>query len=254
MNGSVETEKQNGTVSGFPASEERYFLEGPRSRLREALFAIEIFSEFIRGFRMFHFVGPCVSVFGSARVKPGTSYYEAAHRIGAGIANLGFTVMTGGGPGIMEAANKGAKSVNGYSVGCNIKLPKEQCPNPFMDKYFSCDYFFIRKVLMFKYSYAFVIMPGGIGTMDEFFEALTLIQTRKILDFPVVLMGKSYWEPLMPLFSNMLETGMIDKNDLKYMLFTDSEEEALAHIKKYAIEKYRSKRVILFKRFSLLRE
>lgn len=238
----------------FPENEEKYFLEGPRSRLLELRFLFKILVEFIRGFRVLHFVGPCVSVFGSARTKPDTPFYDAAYKMGAGIAGLGFTVMTGGGPGIMEAANKGAYEANGFSVGCNIVLPKEQQPNGFMQKYFSCQYFFVRKVLMFKYSYAFVIMPGGIGTMDEFFEALTLIQTRKILDFPVILMGKSYWEPLMPLFHKMLEARMIDTNDLKYMLFTDSEEEALAHIQKYAIEKYRSKRTILFKKFSLLGE
>ncbi|SHN28659.1 TIGR00730 family Rossman fold protein [Chitinophaga sp. CF418] len=252
----INKQRQNKAFSspGFPANEENYFLEGPRSRLREFIFVLKIFFEFIRGFRVLHFVGPCVSVFGSARTKPGTPYYDAAYKMGTGIADLGFTVMTGGGPGIMEAANKGAYDAKGYSVGCNILLPKEQKPNPYMQKYFSCHYFFVRKVLMFKYSYAFVIMPGGIGTMDEFFEALTLIQTRKILDFPVILMGKSYWDPLMPLFHKMLEERMIDSKDLKYMLFTDSEEEALQHIATYAVEKYRSKRNILFKKFLLLAE
>lgn len=252
----MNKQEQQDTVSspGFPANEEKYFLEGPRSRLREFSFVLKIFREFIRGFRMLHFVGPCVSVFGSARTKPGTPYYDAAYKMGAGIARLGFTVMTGGGPGIMEAANKGAYEAKGYSVGCNILLPKEQHPNPYMQKYLNCHYFFVRKVLMFKYSYAFVIMPGGIGTMDEFFEALTLIQTRTILDFPVILMGKSYWEPLMPLFHKMLEERMIDSRDLKYMLFTDSHEEALEHIEKYAVEKYRSKRNILYKKFLLLGE
>lgn len=250
----INKQQQNSFSSSFPANEEKYFLEGPRSRLREFRFVLDILFEFIRGFRMLHFVGPCVSVFGSARTKPGTPCYDVARKMGAGIAGLGFTVMTGGGPGIMEAANRGAYEANGYSVGCNIVLPKEQRPNPYMQKYFNCQYFFVRKVLMFKYSYAFVIMPGGIGTMDEFFEALTLIQTRKILDFPVILMGKSYWEPLMPLFHKMLAERMIDRDELKYMLFTDSEEEALAHIRKYAVEKYRSKRNILFKKFALFRE
>lgn len=250
----INKEQQKRSNSSFPANEEKYFLEGPRSRLRELRFVFKILVEFVRGFRMFHFVGPCVSVFGSARTKPGTPYYDAACKMGAGIARLGFTVMTGGGPGLMEAANKGAYEANGYSVGCNIVLPREQRPNPYMQKYFNCRYFFVRKVLMFKYSYAFVIMPGGIGTMDEFFEALTLIQTRKILDFPVILMGKGYWEPLMPLFHKMLEERMINADDLKYMLFTDSEEEALAHIQTYAVEKYRSKRNILFKKFALFGE
>lgn len=247
-------EKQHDTITGTPEHEEKYFLEGPRSRLRELVFVIRIFIEFIKGFRILHFVGPCVSVFGSARIKPGSTFYNTASSMGAGIAGLGFTVMTGGGPGIMEAANKGAQSAGGYSVGCNIKLPGEQRPNLFMDKYFTCEYFFVRKVLMFKYSYAFVIMPGGIGTMDEFFEALTLIQTRKVLDFPVVLMGTAYWQPLMPLLDNMLTAGTIDKKDLKYILFTDSEEEALKHIDKYAREKYNSKRKMLYKKFRLLAE
>jgi uncharacterized protein (TIGR00730 family) len=185
----------------FPDDEEKYFLEGPRSRAREFFFSIRVLWEFIRGFRVLHFVGPCIAVFGSARVKPGTKYYDQAREMGAGICGSGFTVMTGGGPGIMEAANRGARESGGRSVGCNIKLPKEQAPNVYLDRYFSSRYFFIRKVLMFKYSYGFVIMPGGIGTMDEFFEALTLIQTHKIHDFPVVLMNKSYWEPVMPLFS-----------------------------------------------------
>lgn len=240
--------------SAFPGNEEKYFLEGPRSRFRELSFGFRILWEFIQGFRVFHFAGPCVSIFGSARVKPDNEYYHSAYRLGKGVSKLGFTVMTGGGPGIMEAANKGAYEANGYSVGCNIVLPKEQYPNTYVHKFFSCNYFFIRKVLMFKYSYAFIIMPGGIGTLDEFFEALTLIQTRKILDFPVVLMGKDYWEPLMPLFNKMIGEKMIDINDLKYMLFTDSEEEALEHIKKYAIEKYRTRRRILFKKSVILGE
>lgn len=254
MDATTLNQKQVSSDNGFHEHEEKYFLEGPRSRLRELLFVVKILLEFIRGFRILHFVGPCVSVFGSARTKSDSPLYKRATSMGAGIARLGFTVMTGGGAGIMEAANKGAQSAGGYSVGCNIKLPKEQQPNSFMDKYFTCEYFFVRKVLMFKYSYAFIIMPGGIGTMDEFFEALTLIQTRKILDFPIVLMGKQYWEPLMPLFNNMIEAGMIDKKDLRYMLFTDSEEEALAHINRFAREKYHSRRQLLYKKFRLLAE
>lgn len=240
--------------SSFPGNEEKYFLEGPRSRAREFFFSLRVLWEFIRGFRMLHFVGPCIAVFGSARVKPGTQYYEQAREMGTGIAGLGFTVMTGGGPGIMEAANRGAKEAGGRSVGCNIILPKEQAPNNYLDRCFSSSYFFIRKVLMFKYSYGFVIMPGGIGTMDEFFEALTLIQTHKIQDFPVVLMNKHYWEPVMPLFHKMLDEYMINPEDLKYMLFTDSTEEALKHISKFAVEKYHAKRKVIFKKYLLLGE
>lgn len=249
------TSKVNKTgQANFPGSEEKYFLEGPRSRARELFFSLRVLWEFIRGFRVLHFVGPCIAVFGSARVKPGAQYYEQARKMGAGIAGLGFTVMTGGGPGIMEAANRGAKEAGGRSVGCNIVLPREQAPNRYLDRSFNSRYFFVRKVLMFKYSYGFVIMPGGIGTMDEFFEALTLIQTRKIHDFPIVLMNKSYWEPVMPLFHKMLDEYMINPEDLKYMLFTDSTEEALKHISKFAVEKYRAKRSVIFKKSLLLGE
>lgn len=250
----VIEEKVSQSSKGFPEQEEKYFLEGPRSRTREFIFSVKVILEFIRGFRMLHFVGPCIAVFGSARVKPGSPYYESARKIGAGISKLGFTVMTGGGPGIMEAANRGAKENGGRSVGCNIHLPREQQPNPWLDKFFNCRYFFVRKVLMFKYSYGFVIMPGGIGTLDEFFEALTLIQTHKILSFPVVLINKDFWQPLMPLFHKMVEEYMIEPGDLKYILFTDSHEEALQHINQFAVEKYRIKRKKIFRKFILLGE
>lgn len=174
--------------------------------------------------------------------------------MGAGISKLGVTVMTGGGPGIMEAANRGAMEAGGRSVGCNILLPKEQQPNKYMNKHFNCRYFFVRKVLMFKYACGFVIMPGGIGTLDEFSEALTLIQTHKILNFPVILFGKDYWEPVMPLFQKMLEERMMEPEVLKYMLFTDSLDEALKHIKRFAILKYRIKRRKIFRKFLVLGE
>lgn len=236
------------------ADSEKIFLEGPRSRLLELWFSVRVLWEFLRGFRNLHFIGPCVAVFGSARTEEGSEYYENARKMGAGLAALGFTVMTGGGPGIMEAANRGAYENGGYSVGCNIELPEEQFPNPYMHKRFLCRYFFVRKVLMFKYSSAFVIMPGGIGTSDEFFEALTLIETRKILDFPIVLFGKEYWAPLMPLFQKMLAEQMIDERDMKYVLFTDSQEEALAHIRSIAMEKYWEQKKKYFKKITVLGE
>ncbi|HEY8920660.1 MAG TPA: TIGR00730 family Rossman fold protein [Chitinophaga sp.] len=241
-------------TDSFPANEEKYFLEGPRSRMHELLFAVKVLIEFIRGFRVFHFTGPCIAVFGSARVAPGSPHYETARELSAGITKLGFTVMTGGGPGIMEAANRGAQEAGGQSVGCNILLPREQQPNNYMSKHFDCRYFFVRKVLMFKYAYGFVIMPGGIGTLDEFFEALTLIQTHKILNFPVILFNKEYWEPVMPLFHRMVEENMIEPEVLKYVLFTDSNEEALQHIKKFSVLKYRFKREKTFRKFLLLGE
>ncbi|MBO9672564.1 MAG: TIGR00730 family Rossman fold protein [Sphingobacteriaceae bacterium] len=233
---------------------EKIFLEGPRSRIKELIFTIKIWIEFISGFRVLHFLGPCVAVFGSARVAEGSPYYESARKIGAGLASQGFTTITGGGPGIMEAANRGAKENLGQSVGCNIRLPKEQQPNPYLDKWFICKYFFVRKVLMFKYSDAFIIMPGGIGTLDEFFEALTLIQTKKIIDFPIILFGKDFWRPLQPLFNSMLGAKMISSEDLKLILFTDSVEETLGHIRKVALAKHAEKRRQTFKRIYILGE
>src|SRR6476661_3661458 len=176
--------------------EERSLLEGPRSRTAEFFRLLRILREFIRGFRALHFVGPCVSVFGSARFQENHRYYRMAQDAGAVIARLGFTTMTGGGPGIMEAANRGAKEAGGMSIGCNIILPKEQQPNRYLDHVVTFRYFFIRKLMLVKYSQAFVILPGGFGTLDEAFEAATLIQTAKIFDFPVVFAGIEYWQPL----------------------------------------------------------
>lgn len=222
---------------------ERYFLEGPKSRRADAMTVFRIFSEFIRGFRHLHFVGPCVTVFGSARFKEDHPYYHLAREVGAALSNLGFTVMTGGGPGIMEAANRGAKDAGGASIGCNIVLPFEQKPNPYLDKMVEFRYFFIRKVMLIKYSYAFIVMPGGVGTMDELFEALTLIQTRKILDFPVVLMGRAYYQPMLDYLEMMVRERTISEADLKLVMLTDSVEDAMAHIEKHAVEKFKLKRV-----------
>lgn len=234
--------------------DERYFLEGPRSRLIELFFVFRVMWEFIRGFRILHFVGPCIAVFGSARVKRESAHFEEARQMGEGIARLGFAVMTGGGPGIMEAASMGAREAGGKTVGCNIILPREQHPNKWLNIQYNCRYFFVRKVLMFKYSYGFVIMPGGIGTMDELFEALTLIQTGKIINFPIVLMNKSYWEPVTALLHKMLDEGMIDPADLQYILITDSTTEAIDHLREFAVKQYRRKRKMVFKKFRLLGE
>jgi len=211
--------------------EETRFLEGPRTRRHEFARAVRIFLECIRGFRALHFVGPCVTVFGSARFKEDHEYYIVARDMGARIARLGFTVMTGGGPGIMEAANRGAKDAGGASVGCNIVLPMEQEPNPYLDRFVEFRYFFIRKVMLVKYSYAFVVLPGGFGTLDELFESLTLIQTQKIQNFPIVLMGVEYWEPLVTFIRDRLITqGTISPEDMDLLKVTDSPEEAIAHI------------------------
>lgn len=218
---------------------ERRFLEGPRSRTRELSFSFKVLFEFIKGFRALHFVGPCVTVFGSARFKEDHEFYIKAREIGAGLSKLGFAVMTGGGPGIMEAANRGAFEANGKSIGCNIVLPHEQKENPYLHTWVDFRYFFVRKTLLIKYSYAFVIMPGGWGTMDEMFEALTLIQTGKINEFPVVLFGKEYWKNLIELIDDMVKYETISPAELKdYLLITDSVDEAMEHIRKHSIKKF----------------
>ncbi len=230
-----------------PDQEELKFLEGSHSRGFELLRAIRIFFECIKGFRALHFVGPCVTVFGSARFLESHHYYNTAKEIGTELAKQGFTVMTGGGPGLMEAANRGAKEAQGISIGCNIILPKEQKPNHYLDRWVEFRYFFVRKLMLAKYSYAFVIMPGGFGTLDEMFEIATLIQTGKIKNFPVILVGKNYWEKLYSFLEKTLSIeGMIDKQDLDIFKFCDSPKEVARIIRESAIKKfglkYRSRR------------
>jgi uncharacterized protein (TIGR00730 family) len=213
-------------------------LEGPRSRTGEFITLLTVLRDFLRGFRVLHFVGPCVTVFGSARTKPDHPHYALARRLGAAIVQLGFTVMTGGGPGIMEAANRGAREAGGRSVGCNIELPFEQDPNAYLDRCVHFRYFFVRKTLLIKYSYAFVILPGGFGTLDELFEALTLIQTRKIERFPVIVMGTEYWREALVFLHKMADAGMVSPGDLDLILATDSVEEAVAWIQEKGIKPF----------------
>jgi uncharacterized protein (TIGR00730 family) len=236
------------------STQESIFLEGPHSRRKELKFVFTVLKEFIYGFRKLHFIGPCVTVFGSARFGEDHPYYEEARRMGQEIAKLGFTVITGGGPGIMEAANRGAREAGGRSIGCNIVLPKEQKPNKYLDQWINIDYFFIRKILLTKYSYAFVVMPGGYGTLDEFFEAITLIQTGKSMKFPVVLMGKAYHEELFKYIQSMVTEKTISPEDAHLFLLTDSVSEAIAHINKYAIEGFGLKKGIRIKPFGILGE
>src|SRR5437868_8168391 len=226
-----------------PERADEIFLEGPRSRFAEFFTLLRVMRDFLRGFRTLHFVGPCVTVFGSARVPRDDPNYDLARKMGAAIARLGFTVMTGAGPGIMEAANRGAKEAGGRSVGCNIELPYEQAANAYLDRCVRMHYFFVRKALLIKYSYAFVVMPGGAGTLDELFNALTLIQTGKIKNFPVVIMGTDYWKELIDFIQKMARHHMIADADLQLIYATDSVEEAIAHIRTHAIEPFGLKRV-----------
>jgi uncharacterized protein (TIGR00730 family) len=193
----------------------------------------------MRGFRTLHFVGPCVTVFGSARFKDAHPYYDLGRVVGRELARAGFTVMTGGGPGVMEAANRGAKDVGGRSIGCNIVLPREQKPNPYLDRWITFRYFFVRKLMLVKYSYAFLGLPGGYGTLDEIFEVATLVQTGKIHDFPVALLGVEYWSPLVAfLRDTMVKTGTIDSADVDRLIVSDDPVEVVARIAKAVVPRF----------------
>ena len=216
---------------------DRGLLAGPGWRLVELRRLWRILGEFLRGFRVLHFAPPCVTVFGSARFPETHRYYALARDVGRLAAEAGFTMMTGGGPGIMEAANRGAREAGGRSVGCNIELPREQHPNPYLDFFLEFRYFFVRKVMLVKYSCGFVVLPGGFGTLDEVFETATLIQTGKIPDFPLILMGSDYWQDLFDLLEQkMIPEGTITREDVARLQLTDSAEEAMTRIEHYARE------------------
>lgn len=192
--------------------------------------ATVIFNELVRGFRVLFDLGPTVTVFGSARLDEDDPYYRLARLTGRKLAEAGFTVMTGGGPGIMEAANRGAKEGGGLSVGCNIELPHEQHPNPYLDRSLDFRYFFVRKMMLVKYSSGFIFMPGGFGTMDEVFETLTLMQTDKVTDFPCVAMGVDFWRPLMGFVEDsMLAKGTLSRGEIDVEL-TDDPDAAIEYI------------------------
>lgn len=208
-----------------PSQAERDFTDTDPWRI------FKIMGEFVEGFDGLARVTRGVSVFGSARIKPDTPYYEAAVETGRLLAKAGFAVITGGGPGIMEAANKGAYEAGGSSIGCNIELPFEQGANPYLTTSITFNYFFVRKVMFVKYAVAFIIFPGGFGTMDELFEALTLIQTRKIRNFPIILFGREYWRRLLDwIEETMLPAGIIAPQDLKLLFVSDSPQEAVETI------------------------
>ena len=211
---------------------EARFLSSQHSFAHELVRVLRISFEFIGGLWALRNIGPAVTVFGSARFSEGTPYYALARRMGQSLAEAGITVITGGGPGIMEAANRGAYEAGGKSIGCNIILPQEEGPNPYLDQVITFYYFFVRKVMLVKYSYAFIIMPGGLGTLDEMTEAMTLIQTGKLYDFPVILVGCEYWKGFMDWVNSVLvENGAISPDDLAFMRVTDDPKEAMEIIK-----------------------
>jgi uncharacterized protein (TIGR00730 family) len=208
-------------------------LDGPRPRLKEFKFAIQIFFEFIKGFRALNFVGPCITVFGSARFKEGHPYYEQARKMGQKIAELGFVTMTGGGPGIMEAANRGAYEIGGQSIGCNIKLPFEQSPNPYVHKSITFSFFFIRKVLLVKYSYAFVIMPGGFGTLDELFELCTWAQLGLHGKPLCILNVNGFYDGLLQFLDRLVTDGFLKSENRGIILDAIQPLDVLAKMRAY---------------------
>lgn len=219
-------------------TEDRNLLSGPSSRIHNLMTLLRVGKDLLTAFRALHFAGPCVTIFGSARTKPGTRYYELARQMGAACARLGFTVMTGGGPGIMQAGNQGSFEIGGRSIGINIELPFEQELNPYVQRAITMRYFFTRKVVLVKYSYAFIVLPGGAGTLDEMFETMTLIQTGKLKGFPIILMGKEYWQPLMDFVYKMADEGMISPDDPELIFFTDDVEDAVAHLQRHAVRQF----------------
>ncbi len=210
---------------------ESEFLSGKRQHADNVESAVRFFLEFLRGFEFLSIEEPTVTVFGSARFGEGHPYYDLARRLGSALAAEGFAVMTGAGPGIMEAANRGAREAGGLSIGADIRLRDEQVANPYVDRMIQFEHFFVRKVMLVKYSCAFVIMPGGYGTLDELFETLTLMQTGKIDDFPVVALGSEFWEPLIHFFeAKLVAEGTIDPADIERIFVTDSVDEAVRFI------------------------
>jgi len=234
-----EAKEQQGLV--WHVTEDEALLRSPEPsdqfKSSDSWRVFRIMGEFVNGFDALATITRGVSIFGSARTKQGNEYYDAARETGRLLAEAGFEVITGGGPGIMEAANQGAREAGGVSVGCNIELPFEQIPNPFQTHELTFKYFMVRKTMFIKYSNAYVIFPGGYGTMDEIFEALTLIQTRKIRNFPVVMFGSSYWKGLLSwLQSTMLSEKNINPEDLGLMYMTDSPSDAVEFIVKCCTE------------------
>jgi len=207
---------------------EKLFLSGRRNREADLESAVRFFLEFLHGFESFDFKQPCVTVFGSSRFPEDHHYYQLAREVGASLARAGYAVMTGGGSGIMEAANRGAKEAGGLSLGCNITLPREQKPNRYLDKFIQFEHFFARKVMLVKYSCAFVVMPGGFGTLDEAFEIVTLMQTRKIEHFPLIAVGSAFWDKFVTFVTDaMLKEGTIGLEDVELIHRADTAADAV---------------------------
>ena len=222
---------RNDTLLGRVKDAEALFLSDRRGRDADLASAVKFFLEFVKGFESFDIDATCVTVFGSARFSDGHPHYELARELGHGLAKAGYAVMTGGGPGIMEAANRGARDAGGLSIGCNIRLPKEQSPNRYVDRFIEFEHFFVRKVMLVKYSSAFVVMPGGFGTLDEAFELITLMQTGKLERFPVVAMGGDFWRHLGDFVRRtMVEEKTISPGDIDLLQNADTVEQALALI------------------------
>ena len=213
---------------------------------RHFILLLKIVWDFIQGMRVFHLIGPCVTVFGSARLTRVAPEYETARAVGLALGQSGFTVMTGGGPGLMEAASRGAREAGGVSVACRIRLPDEQSANEYIDRSVTFRYFFVRKVMLVRNSCALVVLPGGLGTLDELFEVLTLIQTRKIPAIPIVFIGTRYWQPLIEVVEKMAAAGTISAAEMERitgsMLVTDEVAEMLAHLKAGSSELARPRR------------
>lgn len=210
-----------------PASRESDLLRGPDDLLADFDRAVTVFNEFVHGYRALYELGTTVTVFGSARFAEDHHWYAQGRALGRALATAGFTVMTGGGPGVMEAANRGAQEAGGLSVGCNIRLPLEQHPNPYLDRVLTFDYFFVRKVMLVKYSSGFVFLPGGFGTMDELFETLTLIQTGKLHAFPCVALGRAFWRPLLDVaLERLYAAGTVTPGEVELQL-VDTPAEAV---------------------------
>jgi len=214
---------ERGSLLPHVEGAEKAFLSGRRAREADLESAVRFFLEFLRGFESFEFDRPCVTVFGSARFDESHHYYQLAREIGGALAQAGFAVMTGGGSGVMEAANRGAREAGGLSIGCNIALPKEQKPNAYLDRFIQLDHFFVRKVMLVKYSTAFVVMPGGFGTLDEAFEVATLMQTGKLERFPLIAVGADFWDPLISFArETMIRQGTLDEQEARFVRRVDT--------------------------------